>query len=123
MPRLEHGSLKGYVKSNFDDLVVLAQHGLAHGDHPRVSDEINEATHILRMDFHIPAAGTTTHCTAGTLNGAPEGGHHVFAHGLSPIARESSFQPGDAIALQRFNMFRNISNAARPFHALGFHAL
>ena len=100
MPGLGHRPLEGRVEADLDDLVLGPEHGRAHRRHPRMRAEVDEAAERLRMDFHIPAARPPADCAARPLDRLPERGHHVLAHPLNPVARESALQRDDPIAIK-----------------------
>jgi hypothetical protein len=65
---------------NFDNFVLWAEHGLAHGDDPRVTDELDEAAQLLGMHLDVVAVGPATNGPALPRHRLLEGRHDVLAH-------------------------------------------
>src|SRR5437868_6793329 len=89
MPGLALGPLEGRIEPDLHNLVVQAEHPLAHADHPWVAHEVDESADGPRMDLNVPPARAAADRPAGPLDSVPESGHHVLAHHLGPVARKS----------------------------------
>ena len=85
MPGLVLGALERSVEADLDDLVIGAEHRLAHGRDPLMAREFREAAEVLRMDLHIPAARPAAHGAPAPLDRFPEGARDVLAHVLGPL--------------------------------------
>lgn len=60
--------------------------------------EVDEAGDLLRVNLDVPAPWPASDGATGALDGAPEGGHHVFPHLLCPGPGEGAPPGGDPVA-------------------------
>src|SRR5215203_4564434 len=100
MPRLVHRTWPGNVEADLHDLVIGTQYSLAHSGNPGMSDQVEEATDVLRMNLDIVAFRTTADSTTRPLERILEQHLDVFAKLAYPVGIERALRADDAVAIK-----------------------
>src|SRR5690349_17180479 len=100
VPRLVDRARLRDVEAELDDAVVGAEHRLAHRDHPRMGDQVDEPAQLLGVNFHVIAVRTAADRAAGPGQRLGERAVDVLAHRVGPLGRERAGTGGDAVTVE-----------------------
>ena len=100
MPRLVRGPRERNIEPQFDDLVILAQDRLAHGDEPRMRHDVDEAADPLGMDLDVESLRAARQRAFLNALRFGEQGLDILAQRIGPLNREGAFEADDPVPVQ-----------------------
>jgi len=105
VPRLVDRAGQRHVEPDLDDLVLRAEHRLAHAGHPRMGDQVEESAQSLGVDLHVvPVRAAADRATRGGQR-LLEQFLDVLAEPVGPLRAERGPLGDDALVVQFLGQF------------------